>query len=97
MFCPQVGASRCLYQLGAHTHPTSGAPHATLQNITNPKLARDLGNGNSPTLVNERRIAGDHEEAPEPREFRDDVFCDAVGENLLFRIGRHVLEWEHCN
>ena len=43
-------------------------------------------------LVGEARIARDHRQTGDLRQIGDDVFADAVGEILLFRVARHVGE-----
>jgi hypothetical protein len=48
-------------------------------------------------LVNERRVARDHEEPAQLGQCRDDVFADPVGKILLFRIAAHIGEGKHRN
>jgi hypothetical protein len=46
-------------------------------------------------LVDETRIARDHEQPLDARQTRNDVFDHPVGEILLLGVAAHVLERQH--
>jgi hypothetical protein len=48
-------------------------------------------------LVDEGRIARDHEEPPQLGQRRDDVLANAIGKIVLLRIPAHVDERKHGN
>src|ERR1700692_2323638 len=87
----------CLNQLAGYPHFTCGLAYAPFEHIANAKLAPDLLDVDSLTLVGKRRIACDHEQRLETRQRRDDVFHHAVGEILLLWIATHVLERKHSD
>ena len=73
----------------------SGPAHTTLQHIADTKVATDLADINSATLVDEAELRAITNSQRMRQKCRDDVLDHAVGEILLLRIAAHVLEWQH--
>ena len=92
---PAVSPCRSIDQLGGDANAVAPPPHAAFQHIAHAELAADLADIGRLALVLEAGIAGDHEQLAEPRQLRDDVFDDAVGEILLLRIGAKVDEGQN--
>src|SRR5262249_4624084 len=90
VLCPAVSSRRCIDQLGGNANAISSSPDAALQHVAHAQLASDLAYIDRPALVLEARIAGDDEKLAEPRQFRDDVFDDAVCEVVLLGIGGQI-------
>ena len=94
---PDVLAGLGLDQLAADPDTFACGAHAALEHIAHAKLARDLPHVDRAALVDEARIAGDDEQPAQPRERRDDVLGDAVGEVVLLGIAREVGERQDRN
>jgi hypothetical protein len=79
-------------QLGVDPHLLARPPHAALQHVAHAQVLGDLPHLHRLALVGEDRVAGDHEEARDLRQVRDQVLGHAVGEVLLVRVVGHVGE-----
>ena len=91
---PQVRAGLRLDELSRDPQARAGFPHAPLKHVAHAKLAADLAHVDRLALVDEARIARDHEQPLDPREPGHDVVDNSVGEIVLFRVPAHVLEWQ---
>ena len=60
-----------------------------------PNSRRDVLDPDRLALVDERRVARDHEQVAKTRQLGDDVLGQAVGEELLLGLAAHVGEWQH--
>ena len=89
---PQMGAGRRLDELRGDAHAVTRLAHASLEHIADAQIAPDLLDVDGLALVDEARVARDHEQPAPFRQCRDDVFADTVGEVLLFGIAAHVGE-----
>ena len=58
-------------------------PHAPFEEITHTEILRDLPHVDRFALVYKARITSDDEQPTQPRQRRDDVLGDAVGEEFL--------------
>jgi hypothetical protein len=96
-FAPDMRAVRRLDELGCDAHPVSSLAHAAFKHITDAKLAAQRLDVDRPALVDETRVAGDHEEPAPLRQRIDDVLAYAVGEVILLCIATHVGEGQHRN
>jgi hypothetical protein len=94
---PDVRSGGCVNQLRRDADPVRRFPHAAFEHITYAQLAAHLLYVDGATFVSEGRVPGDDEEPTHPRQRRDDVIHDPVGEILLLGIAAHVLEWQHCD
>ncbi len=92
---PDMVAAFGLDELGGDAHPVPGLAHAALDDVIDTQLAPDLADIDRLALEGERRVAGDHEQRAEAREFSNNVLGDAVGEVLLLGVARHVVEGQH--
>jgi hypothetical protein len=92
---PNVGAGLGLDQLGDDAHPGAGLAYAALSHVAHAKLAADLQHIGDPDLVDEARLAGDHEQPAHARQGHENVVDHAVGEVLLLRIAAHVGKRQH--
>src|SRR5262249_953740 len=72
----------------------SALAHATFQNVTHAKLARSAFHVDGLALVCEGRVARHHKEPPQFRKAGDDIFGNAIGKMLRFRVAAHVDKWE---
>src|SRR5262245_50339658 len=71
--------------------------HAPFEEVAHAQIATHLLHIDGAALVDERRIAGDHEELAKVGQCGDDVFDRAVGKVLLLGIATHVLERQDGN
>ncbi|MCY1502857.1 hypothetical protein D9M68_369650 [compost metagenome] len=79
-------------QLGVDAN-TPGRPSGTaFQHVANAEFACDAAHILMPALVGENRIAGDDEQPAGPGEVGDQVFGQAVDEDLLLRLVAHIGE-----
>src|SRR6185437_16334545 len=69
--------------------------HAAFEHIAYAELAPDALDVDGLALVDEARIARDHEQPADAREAGDDILDHAVGEILLFGIAAEILEGQH--
>ena len=65
------------------------------QDVAHPEFAPDLAHVDGLALVDEARIARDHEQPLDPRQSGDDVLDHPVGEIVLLRVAAHVLKRQH--
>ena len=92
---PDVAVGIGVDQLHGHAHPVARLAHAALDHVLDAELRRDVLDLDRLALVDERRVARDHEQLPEPGQRGDDVLGQAVGEELLLGIAAHVGERQH--
>ena len=69
--------------------------HAALDHVADAEFFGDLLHMDGFALVDEGRVARDHEEPAQLGQRGDDVLADAVGEIVLLRIAAHVGEGKH--
>ena len=92
---PEMRAGLRFDQLRGDAQAIARLAHAAFQHIAHAEFAPDLPDVDGPALVDEARIARDHEQPFDPRQAGDDVLDHAVGEIFLLRIAAHVLERQH--
>ncbi len=92
---PDMSAAARIDQLRGDSHPVPHLAHAALKHVADAKGLGHVRHGDRCLLVDERRVAGDHVQLGQPREVRNDVLADAIGEILLFGIAAHVVERKH--
>ena len=92
---PDVAAGGDVVELRGDAHAVAALAHAALDHIADAELLGDLLHVDGLALVDERRVARDHEEPAQLRQRGDDVLADAVGKILLLRIAAHVDEGKH--
>src|SRR6185312_5195092 len=95
MLRPDVAASRDVIELRGDAYPAALLAHAALDHIAHAEFLGDLTDVHGSALVDEGRIARDHEEPAYPGQCRDDVLADPVGEIFLLAVAAHVVESEH--
>jgi hypothetical protein len=59
---PEVSAALRLDELPGDPDPVAALPHATLEDVADPKLAADLADVHVAALVGEARVPSDHEQ-----------------------------------
>src|SRR5947207_3657382 len=79
-------------ELRGDPYALAGAPDRAFEYGAHAELAADGADVHRASLIGEARVACDHRQARDFRQIGDDVFADAVGEVLLFRVARHVGE-----
>ena len=94
-----VSAQRCrsgrrVDELGDDPHPVARPPHAALEQGRDVQRGADLAEALLPLLEPHDRAARDHLERADLRELGDHVLGDAVGEELVLRVGAQVEERE---
>ena len=94
-FRPDVPAGRDVVELYSDAHAVATLADTALDHIANAEVLGDLSQMDGLILVDERRIAGDHEEPAKLGQRGDDVFTDAVGKIFLLRIAAHIEEGKH--
>ena len=82
-------------QLGGDAHLVVGLPDRALQHVRHLQALGDLGDLQVLVLERERRCAGRHLQPGDLRQQVQQLLGDAVGEELLLRVGAHVDEREH--
>ncbi len=92
---PDMAAGGDVVELRRDAHAVAALAHAALDHIADAELLGDLLHMHRLALVDERRVARDHEEPAQLGQCGDDVFADAVGKILLLRIAAHVGEGQH--
>ena len=92
---PDVAAGGDVVELRRDAHAVAALAHAALDHIADAEFLGDLLHVDGLALVDERRVARDHEEPAQLGQRGDDVLADAVGEILLLRIAAHVGEGKH--
>ena len=94
-FRPEMGAAPRVEQLDVDEQPLARPANAPLHRVADIELARDLGRCDRTTLVAERRVARDHDQAGELGEAGDEIVGDAVREVLVRRLAAYVHERQH--
>jgi hypothetical protein len=94
---PDVPVGFGIDQLHGYAHPVARLAHAAFDHVLDAEFGRHVLNPDRPVLVDEGRVARDHEQVAKPRELGDDVFGQAVGEELLLGLAAHVDERQHCD
>ena len=90
-----MAAGDHVVQLRGDAHAVPQLAHAALEHVVGAEFLGDLLHMDGFALVDERRIARDHEEPAQLAERRDDVLADAVCKIVLRRIGTHIEERKH--
>ena len=96
-FGPVVAAGRGVDKLRADAQSRAGAAYAAFEHVTHAELARDLFHVDRAVLVDEGRVAGDHEQPVDAGEPGDQILGQAVGEMLLIRVAAQIVERQHRN
>jgi hypothetical protein len=81
-----VRAGHGVDQLRGNPHAVASAADRALEHRARAQIAADGANVDRTSLIGEARVARDHRQAGDFRQVGDDVFANAVGEVLLFRI-----------
>ena len=92
---PDVRAALGLDELHGDAQAVAGLLHAALQQIGDAQLLADLAHVGRAALVGECRSARDDEKRADAGQRRGDRLDDAVGEIILPRLRRHVVERQH--
>ena len=92
---PEMPVGGRLDELHGDAHAVAGAEHRPFHDRVHAQLARDLGQGSTHALVLHGGGARGHAQRPDPGEVGDQRLGHAVGEELLLRVAREVLEREH--
>ena len=92
---PEMAAGGDVVELRGDAHAVAALAHAAFEHVADAELVGDLLHVDGLALVDERRVARDHEEPAQLRQRGDDVLADAVGEILLLRFAAHVGEGQH--
>jgi hypothetical protein len=92
---PQVNAVAGVDQLGGYPDPIRCLTHTPLEHVAHAQLFCHFADINRFAFECEAGIAGDNEEPALLGQTGNDVFCEAVGEVILFRVTAHVLERQH--
>ena len=90
-----MAAGGDVVELRGDAHAVAALAHAALDHIADAELLGDLLHMDGLALVDERRVARDHEEPAQLGQRGDDVLADAVGKIFLLRIAAHVDEGKH--
>jgi hypothetical protein len=93
--CPEVISGCRVDELRCNAQTLAALSHAALKHIPDAELAADLLDVDGSPPIGEYRIAGGDEKPADPAQYRNDLLDHAVGEELEFRIARHVLERQH--
>ncbi len=94
---PVMAARRRFNELCADAQPLAGPANAAFEHITHAQLARDLPHIDGAVLVDECRVAGDHEQPADAGQAGDQILGHPVGEVLLIGIVAHVVERQHSD
>ncbi|MEZ5864551.1 MAG: hypothetical protein R3D25_10985 [Geminicoccaceae bacterium] len=92
---PDMAAVRGVDELGRQPQAVAGAADRALDDIAHAQLARDLPHVSGRATKAEAGIARDHREVAKARELGDHVLDDAVRQEVLVRVTRHVVEGQH--
>src|ERR1700742_4680409 len=82
-------------QLACDAYLVTALAYGTFEHVTDPQLASDLLHVDRLPLVSEARIASDDEQPATTGECGKNFLDHAVGEILLLRIARHILEGQN--
>ena len=94
-FGPEVIARFGVDELHVDAHAVSAALNAAHEDITDVQFAPDRLHVERLALVGERRIAGDHDGATNPREVGRQALRDPVDEMLLLRVAADIGEGQN--
>ena len=92
---PEMGAALGVDQLARDAHPLASFADAALEHVAHAQLAPDLPHVDGLAPVGEARVAGDDEQARDPRQGGGDVLDDPVREVALLRVAAQVVERQH--
>ena len=84
-----------LDQLDGDAQAVAALLHAAFDHVGDAQLLADVAHIRRAPLVGEGGVARDDEERADARQRRGDRLDDAVGEVILSRLGRHVVERQH--
>src|SRR5438093_2114917 len=87
---PQTIAGCRLQELRGYAEALTCSPNAAFHDITSAEHAADFLHIDSLALDCERGVPSGDQEMSESAEFGDDIFGQAIGKILLFRISAHV-------
>src|SRR5262245_10813640 len=90
---PELKAGARIDQRGRQTQHLATAAHRAFQDRVHAKLFGDGVRIEIRALERERRRASGHLETWHAAELADELFRDAIAEELLRRIATHVDEW----
>src|SRR5215471_7503898 len=94
-FSPDVLAGLRLDELPSDTDAIACFTQAAFEDVAHPELAPDLLHVDRTALVGEAGVSRDDKQRGIARERSDNVFSDAVGEELLVGVGAHIDERQH--
>src|SRR5215468_11531507 len=94
---PDMACGRNVIELGSDAHTSPDLAHAALEDIADAKLFADLPDVGRFTLVDERRVARDHEKPAQFGQCGDDVLTDSVRKIVLFGVAADVGEGKDRN
>src|SRR6516162_3378674 len=89
--------SRAVDQLRRHPHAVARPANAAFKSEPDSEIPTHLWNIYSLVLVDECRVARDHEQAGDLGQVGDNVIADTVAEIFLLQVATHVGEWKHHN
>ncbi|MCY1231172.1 hypothetical protein D9M72_436100 [compost metagenome] len=92
---PDMGVVERVDELDGDAHPLADLANAAFHQVLRPEPCGHLARVDRLVLVDEARIARDDEELMAARQRSDDVFGQAIGEELLIRVAAHVVERQH--
>src|SRR4029079_18148846 len=87
---PHVAGIGRVDQLSRHPDSICRALHAPLEDIADAKLTADPADVERLAAVGETRVSCNHEQPAQLRQRGHQIFGDAIAEELLCRIARHV-------
>ena len=94
-FRPDIVAGGGVTELNGDAHAVTDLAHAAFDDIADAEFLGDPLHVDRLALVDERRVARDHEEPAQLGKRGDDVLADAVGKILLLRIAAQIGEGKH--
>src|SRR5215472_4092055 len=94
-FSPDVLPGLRLDELPSDTDAIACLTQAAFEDVAHPELAPDLLHVDRTALVGEAGVSRDDKQRGIARERSDNVFSDAVGEELLVGVGAHIDERQH--
>ena len=84
-----------LDQLAGHAHMVAGPAHAALEHVAHAEVTADGLHVDRLALVDECRVARDHEQPLDARQSGDDLRDHPVGEILLLSITAQIVKRQH--
>src|SRR5262249_9348396 len=91
-FSPNMPARDRVNQLNIDSKTSCRPPSVAFENVTDAQTSGDITDIDRLALVRKRRIACDNEQTIYAGEVRDQVLCQPVSEELVFRIAAQILE-----